>query len=70
MSIIRDGDKVDDKRMKVRTKKAEPFLTLPQIVIYTPEAYFLIFFLNRLNPNAAPPTIKRVELTGSGTTVV
>jgi len=48
------------------TKKAEPLLTLPAIVIHAIRDYFLNSFLNRLNPNVAPPVIKSIELMGSG----
>ena len=49
-------------------KKAEPFLSLPEVIVYTLKVYFLNFFLNLLIPNVTPPTMKREELTGSGAT--
>ncbi len=47
-------------------KKAESLLTLPEVAFNILKIYFINFFLKRLNPNVAPPTMKRVELIGSG----
>ena len=76
LSISHAGIGIEDCQFK-SIKEAEPLLTLPKIIVCNWQSidnfnYFLAypftsFFLIRLNPNVAPPTIKSVDEIGSGT---